>query len=1537
MNIQDFWHNHPEKLTQLAQDFRVARRQSELQGQTFVEMQARDLKLTSAEMSAFRTAIEEEANRQLGADILALYPYPIAKSFELYAKAINDSERHRTLIALIEQVIRYLTLLMLQSYQLLQPISTPEASEAETVDDENKVRLDDKQWVAWTKHNAVLWRLFRKESWTLGQYWEAFSSTMKVVSRGNLPVQLPYSQLTTHFAEKSTNNEFSYLMARRREAAHSDFTLSEEWCSAVIPEIANRLMAELERCFWLTDKVLWQPLQVSNEGVITEALVYQGVKCEAQNFHLQLKSEDIADYKASYSELLLMVGTSPGDYVLFFPMTLTPPATQEIEPHLLSKWQRHTTKGLLPRWSQFHLDGKHITSNQTPAYYQPPPGAKAIDNLQRFLENLDQYAPDAIQTDIENAWKAIRTEQQAHAMLSVRRDAELAALEAWIGNNLNGGYRLLTGPPGQGKSALSARLFEELSEEDVPCVLTMGKSIKDPIRMLQVALLQTYQFRQIPYEARDYSGDTATLRNRLFSQLNELAEDHGRVVWLVDAINETNLLPSDFNQEETEKIFPASLHPGVCVLITSRPGHPVSDAIANYVFKNQQVLEHKLDPFGQADVQSYLEKRLESVWERVLGRYDFSLSRVMEFSQGNPLSLRSGVDLLHRQSEPPGTLIENYQQLRRAFLGPAESILAPYQDRLSRELLNVLALVREPVSGHILLDSMPPSVFTELEALDEDEKNYYVAQALRELRPVLVTNVESMADAITGRYQLFHEMLGDFLKLQMETTQHSYHKRIASALNWEKGVNVLDADFQLRQLPYHFLASLQKPARTQTSPELPHADADEWRALLDVLTNFDFLKDKVEAGLIYDLVSDYYAALDVWPASLGQNRETLKLWQRFLDSEGHRLAEWPQLFFQQALNQADDHLASLSAEAWSKTHQSQHPYLRWENKPQVYEPSTLRRIIGKVDGQIHSLALSRDGSSLYTNGETGELYAWDVIGGVRRMIGKTNASPYSIVLSEDGSTLYSGDFEGEVHAWDVRTGAYHLLGKASGGVYGMVLNRDGTTLYSGDSNAEVRVWNVKTGRHRVLGKTSGWVHGLVLSVDESILYSSDRYGNICAWDVKGNAHYIMGYSPKGVDALVLSRDGGTLYSGDFDGELRAWNVKSGEYRVLGQIKDVIVADLVLSADESILYSGDIEGNLRAWDVKTGAYYTIGKAGWITDLVLSADESILYSGDTSGSICAWDTKARTGRTVEVEEINSLLLNEDATTLYSCDESGNVCEWDTKNAMRRVIGREGKKSEYVIADEAGIRLQSLWHGRIFKCLVLSRNGNILYSGDFEGEVWAWDVKTGTHYMIGKTDKGITSLVLSADGGTMYSGNSIGTLHAWDIKNGVHRVIGEAGEWITRLVLSADGGTLYSGDYKGELRIWNVKTRSYRVIGKADGALYRLVLSADGSTLYSGDYKGELRVWNVKTGICSVLRRANAPVTHIVLSADECTLFYVSRDVCAVDVKTGATLCRTFFARCRLIQLIENHTLACIDGEMNVRQFTLCIPSATKTVEL
>jgi hypothetical protein len=453
--------------------------------------------------------------------VIGAYPLPVALPYRKFDDALQAGSAagaFNCLVSTFEALLHFLALVTLAAY-----IRSGTAHA-----DTDRLVLD----------------LVAKGKLALGELWQLLRDTLRAA--GDCGGRLPYAELPGHFfrgKRRTPTDSFRdlerFLTLRNRDWAHAA-DRSDEALARRLDEHRPWLELELARCHWLTTCELVRPLRVE-AGRVAGASRLMGERIRRDDdYDLPLEGPDLDDGLVRPQTSVLLVRPDRAGYLPLFPLLLF-----GVQPHgrqgvfLLQRWQWLSDR---PR----RLQGSwHVAYEAGLEVHEERGGDAAAACLERLAGRLDGRTGPAAPTlpaaaeDPVLDWTAVRQEQEGHLRGFVGRQDELRQIQAWIDARAGGGYLLLLGPPGQGKSALMAELARR---EDEPgrggCLLHMIKSLTDPLRFVPLLLGQAAGLARTPFGANAYRGDLQQLRGALLRALEAVVGRTGRAVLLIDALDE---------------------------------------------------------------------------------------------------------------------------------------------------------------------------------------------------------------------------------------------------------------------------------------------------------------------------------------------------------------------------------------------------------------------------------------------------------------------------------------------------------------------------------------------------------------------------------------------------------------------------------------------------------------------------------------------------------------------------------------------------------------------------------------------------------------------------------------------------------------------------------------------------------------------------------------------------------------------------------------------------------------------------------------
>lgn len=217
---------------------------------------------------------------------------------------------------------------------------------------------------------------------------------------------------------------------------------------------------------------------------------------------------------------------------------------------------------------------------------------------------------------------------------------------------------------------------------------------------------------------------------------------------------------------------------------------------------------------------------------------------------------------------------------------------------------------------------------------------------------------------------------------------------------------------------------------------------------------------------------------------------------------------------------------------------------------------------------VLGLSLSRDGSTLASGDDKGEVVIWDRAAGKERRRWKVKGWAWALALSPEADALTVSErfplvFDSSRHSglkvWDARSGAlkYDLAKPFKGQmISAAAYSPDGKTLAVGrggetdGQNGKVTLLEAATGK-KIRELTPGHLNGLtdlVFAPDGKMLYSCGRDTTVRVWNVADGKLLRELGRPRGgqfkdwICAVAVSPDGKQIAGADMAGAVQVWSL-----------------------------------------------------------------------------------------------------------------------------------------------------------------------------------------------------------------------------------------------------------------------------------------------------------------------------------------------------------------------------------------------------------
>jgi WD40 repeat protein/DNA-binding Xre family transcriptional regulator len=291
-------------------------------------------------------------------------------------------------------------------------------------------------------------------------------------------------------------------------------------------------------------------------------------------------------------------------------------------------------------------------------------------------------------------------------------------------------------------------------------------------------------------------------------------------------------------------------------------------------------------------------------------------------------------------------------------------------------------------------------------------------------------------------------------------------------------------------------------------------------------------------------------------------------------------------------------------------------------------------------------------------------------------------------------------------------------------------------------------------------------------------------------------------------------------------------------------------------------------------------------GSINDIVMTHNNLNLITAHKNKIIKIWDLNGRELRELvgHQDAVTSLVLSKDGQLLYSGSGDKTIKEWNLADGNCQRTFKE--------------------HDGLVRAICISEDGQLLYSGSGDKTIKEWNLADGNCQRTFENNKNsVQAICISKDGQFLYFGSKDKTIKELNLADGsCHRIFSEHDGWIRAISLSKDGRFLYSGSGDKTIKEWNlVDGNCQRTFKEHDGWVRAISLSKDGRFLYSGSHDLTIKQWKLTDGTChNTFRGHQDSVKAIVLNSDGKFLYSGGDDCTIKEWSTDNDICqRTFEA--------------------------------------
>ena len=998
-------------------------------------------------------------------------------------------------------------------------------------------------------------------------------------------------------------------------------------------------------------------------------------------------------------------------------------------------------------------------------------------------------------------------ERQRHSRF-VGRERELAQLDEWLLGPMQGGWVVVTGGPGMGKSALLSQwIVQREAAGDVVPHHFIRRQVATWDQPAAIAASLAAQIEAMYPALRDPEAKPDGRLIELLGRVSKYLAPGGRLVVLVDGLDETHAEPGE---NPLPRFLPHVVPAGIRLLCAMRPTYPHLPWIEARSPARHIDLDHPRWATSNTAV-------VHGLWQAAAIEYEpplpaETLNTAIERAEGNVLHAVMLHDALLSLPAPE----RRADRIPRGLAG----LIGEIWDRAAahkgvRAGLGILCAAQEALSLDMIaeLAQWGPDAYEER------------ARFLREARQLLLEEPASWSGA--EAYRPRHEWVRELMEKRLGTaTIRDHHAALARTLaTWPASAEPATRRYALRHAVLH---------RVEAG-----AWADAWRLAADTR----FLEAKCRDLGAHEVEADVVRAAERCRASGDEELHgRFSDLARALGRESHLLRIAPEATAALMWNRLrqlgwspdkiDDHL-QLPAEA---------PILRARHIAMRESPALIRNLAGHAAG-VRACAVTPNGRRVVSASADHTLKVWDLATGqtLWTLAGHA-AEVVACAVTPDGRRVVSASADHTLKVWDLATGqTLWTLAGHDAWVLACAVTPDGRRVVSASTDHTLKVWDLATGQTlwTLAGHAAG-VRACAVTPDGRRVVSASEDHTLKVWDLAtGQTLWTLAGHDAGVLACAVTPDGRRVVSASEDHTLKVWDLATGQaqWTLAGHAAGVRAC--AVTPDGRRVVSASYDKTLKVWDLATRqAQWTLaGHAAFVRACAVTPDGRRVVSASYDKTLKVWDLATGQAQwTLAGHDalVLACAVTPDGRCVVSASDDHTLKIWDLATGQ----------AQWTLAG----------HAAFVRACAVTPDGRRVVSASYDKMLKVWDLATGqAQWTLAGHAAGVLACAVTPDGRCVVSASDDKTLKVWDLATGQTLwTLAGHDAWVLACAVTPDGRRVVSASSDHTLKVWDLATGQtlWTLAGHADWVL-ACAVTPDGRRVVSASDDHTLKVWDLATG--------------------------------------------------------------------------------------